>query len=141
MADPKTPATPDEPAAESTPNPYVEQPAAAPAAPAAVPGAQPYAYAPQPPKGLSITAMILGIAGAALALCYGAGFLIALAGAIVGHLASKRQPYAKPMWLTGIITGWAGVGISVLWIIGLIVTIVVFGGSMWGLSSYDYYDY
>jgi len=137
---PAAPAAP-EPTPDAQPNPYA-QPAAAPAAdPYAQP--QPYAaapaygYQPQPPKGLSITAMALGIAGAVLALCYGGGFLIALAGAIIGHLASKRQPHAKGFWLTGIITGWVGVGISVLWGIGILVTIFAFGGL--GFLGSDYY--
>ena len=68
---------------------------------------------PLPPKGLSITSMILGIAGVVLAI-FSVGFLPALAGVITGHMASKRQPYAKPFWLTGIITGYVGIVIGLL---------------------------
>ena len=133
-----------QPAAEQ-PNPYAQQPVAR-AAPVADPYAaqQPYqaapayGYQPQPPKGLSITSMILGIAGLVIALCYGSGLLIALAGAITGHMAAKRQPHAKGFWLTGIITGWVGVGVALLWIVGLIIFFVALGGAGW--SSYnDYY--
>lgn len=57
--------------------------------------------------------MVCGIAGVVLSL-FGLGLLPALAGVITGHLAQKRQPWAKAMWLTGIITGYVGVGISLL---------------------------
>lgn len=107
------------------PNPYASAPAA-PAAPAnpyaaapggpAAPGApQPYSYGPyvpQPPKGLSIASMILGIV--AVVFC-GTLFLVSVAAVVTGHIASKRQPYAKGMWLTGIIGGYAGIALGLLW--------------------------
>ena len=116
-------AAPAAPAAQPTPyaqpNPY--------AAPGAAPGApQPYSYGPyvpQPPKGLSIASMILGIAGAFLSFCYGFGFLLGVAAVITGHMATKRQPYAKGYWMTGIITGYAAIGITLLWVIGLVVLV------------------
>lgn len=116
---------------------YTAPPAApygAPAAPYSAPaapygGQQPYspgAYAaPGPAQGLSLAAMITGIAGAFLSL-FGIGFLPALAGVILGHIALKRQPYAKPFWLTGMITGYVGVGISVLWSLVWAVPLVLF---------------
>ena len=67
----------------------------APAAPAY--GAPGYAYTPPPagpPQGLSITSMILGIAGLFF------GFLVSIAAVITAHMAQKSQPYAKPFWLT-----------------------------------------
>ena len=115
--------------APAAPNPYAQAPAApnpyaqAPAAPnpyAAAPPApgapQPYAYGPyvpQPPKGLSITSLILGIVG--VVFC-GTLFLVSVAAIVTGHLAAKRQPYAKGMWLTGLITGYVGAGIGLIWI-------------------------
>ena len=57
--------------------------------------------------------MILGIGSLLLTLA-ALGFLPGLAAVITGHIAQKRQPYAKPFWLTGIITGYVGVGISLL---------------------------
>jgi hypothetical protein len=44
------------------------------------------------------------------------GFLPALGAVITGHLAARRQPYAKGFWLTGIITGYIGVGLSVIYL-------------------------
>lgn len=143
---PEPPAAPAAPAAPVTP--------AAPAAPAA-PGAaygpaaggatppppaygsptaygQP-AYAPAPAgpaQGLSITSMVLGIVGLLFSL-FGWGFLIALGAVITGHIAQKRQPYAKPFWLTGIITGYIGIGISVIWVLG-ILAFAIFAASISG---------
>ena len=128
---------------------YSAPPAApygAPAAPYGAPtapygGQQPYspgAYAaPGPAQGLSLAAMITGIAGAFLSL-FAFGFLPALAAVILGHIASKRQPYAKPFWLTGIITGYVGVGISILWSLVWIVPLilVLVGAAAAGTAGY-----
>ena len=113
------------------PNPYAQAPAA-PAAqpnPYAAPAAQPQPYAaagaapqpysygpyvPQPPKGLSITSMALGLGGLFFSF-FGFGFLIVVAAVVTGHLASKRQPYAKGFWLTGIISGYVGIGFSLIY--------------------------
>ena len=85
------------------------------------------AYVPQPAgpaQGLSITSMVLGLVGLLFSF-FGWGFLIALAAVITGHLAQRRQPWAKPMWLTGIITGYVGIGFSVLWLIILIAVFLI----------------
>jgi hypothetical protein len=42
------------------------------------------------------------------------GFLPALGAVITGHLAQKRQPHARPFWLTGLITGYIGLVIALL---------------------------
>jgi hypothetical protein len=121
------------------PNPYAQP---APAAPPANPYAhaapaqpQPYnygPYVPQPPQGLSITSMVLGIVGLLLSF-FGSGFLLNVAAVITGHLASKRQPYAKPFWLTGIITGYIGVGFALLW------GAIILGLFLLGIASSSYY--
>jgi uncharacterized protein YqgC (DUF456 family) len=97
--------------------------------PAAPPGYSPYAqtspyayYTEQAPsQGLSVTSMVLGIVGIVFSLFYGFGFLPSLAAIITGHIARKRQPHARGMSLAGIITGYVGLAIAVLWIVGLIV--------------------
>ena len=131
--------------AAAQPNPYAQadpyaQPTAAPN-PYAQPGQpQPYAYGPyvpQPPQGLSITSMVLGIVGLLFAFG-GFGLLLNIAAVITGHMASKRQVYAKGFWLTGIITGYVGLAISLL--VGLIILasilIPLFVLSNSGYSSY-----
>lgn len=132
---PPTPPTPPvnpyapQPEAYSQPNPYAaaggEQPnpyaAAGQPNPYGAGAQQPYAYgayAPQPPKGLSITSMILGIAG--IVFC-GTFALVSIAAVITGHMAARSQPYAKGMWLTGLITGYVGIAF------GLLVVLLWFG--------------
>jgi len=114
--------------------------AAAPAAPVAATVPPAYtapAYAAQPAgpvQGLSIASMVCGIAGIFLSFFW-IGFLPALAAVITGHLAQKRQPYAKPFWLTGIITGYVGIAISLVYLLFVIVIAVV------GFTSYNQYGY
>lgn len=86
---------------------------------------QPYAYAPVaagPNQTLSIIAMVAGIIGV-LGSFVGLGLLPALAGVIMGHIAQKRQPWAKAFWITALITGYVGVAISL--VSGLIVLIAL----------------
>jgi hypothetical protein len=128
---PEAPAAPSAPAAPAAP---AATPYGAPASGATVPpaygSAAAYgqaAYVPQPAgpaQGLSITSMVLGLVGLLFSL-FGWGFLIALAAVITGHLAQRRQPWAKPMWLTGIITGYVGVGFSLLWIIIVVAAVLI----------------
>jgi hypothetical protein len=94
--------------------------------PAAYPPGYAAAYygAPQPPRGLSIASMVLGIAGVFFSFGYGFGLFPSIAAVITGHIARKRQPYASGMSLAGLICGYVGLGISVLWIIGIIVFVV-----------------
>ncbi len=104
---PAIPATPTSPTQElpPAPNPY-----ASPANAAAPPAyeAFPYATAPAgPPQGLSIAAMVCGLVGL-LGSFFWIGFLPALAGVILGHLAMSRQPHAKGFSVTGLITGYVG---------------------------------
>lgn len=161
---PPVPLPPAEVAAASAVTPVEPSPAAAPAAPSApaapaAPAATPYgaptsgatvppaygsptaygqpAYVPQPAgpaQGLSITSMVLGLVGLLFSL-FGWGFLIALAAVITGHLAQRRQPWAKPMWLTGIITGYVGIGFSLLWLIIVVAAVLI---PIFFASTYSY---
>ena len=83
-----------------------------------------YYAAPQPPKGLAIASMVTGIVGVFFSFGYGFGLFPSIAAVITGHFARKRQPYARGMWLAGLICGYVGIGISVLWAIGIILFIV-----------------
>lgn len=95
-------------------------PAPAPAAvnPYAAPNpyeSYPYQVQPAgPPQGLSIAAMVCGLVGL-LGSFISFGFLPSLAGVIIGHIAMKRQPHAKAFSVTGLATGYAGIGISLIW--------------------------
>jgi hypothetical protein len=94
------------------------------------PVASPY-YAPQgaygtgqpvPPRSLSVASMVCGIAGVAMSF-FLIGFLPALAGVILGHIGRKKEPAGKAFSLTGIITGYVGLALSLL--IGLFMLAVV----------------
>ncbi len=137
-ASPAPPVEPAPPAAPvpppvATPAPAAPAsvgPAAAPVPPATpvppaygaqpYPPAQPYSYGPTaPPQGLSITSMILGISGLVL-LFFWIGLLPSIAAVITGHLAQRSQPHARGFWLTGLITGYIGVGLAVLGILAFV---------------------
>jgi hypothetical protein len=98
------------------------------------PPAQPYAPAynqagyyaqPTPPRGLAIASMVTGIVGVFFSLFEGFGFLSSLAAVITGHLARKRQPYARGMWMTGLICGYIGLAFSLIWFAVLIIVIAI----------------
>ncbi|MDP3209894.1 MAG: hypothetical protein Q8M65_12165, partial [Rhodoglobus sp.] len=43
---------------------------------------------------------------------------------VTGHMAQKSQPHAKPFWITGIITGYIGIGIGVIATIIFVIWLV-----------------
>ena len=144
---PPIPPVPNEPAASASPyappagSPAAQSPQAAPAYSSAQPTYTPNQQNPYqpgvagPPRGLSITSMVLGIVGV---LFGGFGLLISIAAVITGHMGQRRQPYAKPFWLTGIITGYFGILIGLV-VTGLFIFLIVLGVSQ-GDSGY-YTDY
>ncbi|WP_146181283.1 DUF4190 domain-containing protein [Homoserinimonas hongtaonis] len=90
------------------------------------------------PKGLSIASMVAGIGGLVLSFA-GIGILAAIAAVICGHLAQKREPYARPFWLTGLITGYVGIGLAVLFLLLLLPFVLLFfAGLGGGWDSYNY---
>ena len=128
------------PAAPYSPGAAPYSPGAAPYSPGAAPYSPGAAYPggpTGPAQGLSLAAMITGIAGAFLSL-FSVGFLPAVAAVILGHMASKRQPHAKPFWLTGIITGYVGIGISVLWTLAWVIPLIfiLIAGAAAGTAGY-----
>ena len=76
----------------------------------------PYSSSQQraPSTALSLMSMIFGIAGLALACCYGAGFLFAIAGVIMGHVSRSKHQGGRGMSTAGLITGYAGIVISMI---------------------------
>ncbi|MGV8969768.1 MAG: DUF4190 domain-containing protein [Microbacteriaceae bacterium] len=131
------------PAIPTPPVAIEPQPAAAPTVPAATSPYAPSAYPPpayapapygvaaSPPQGLSIASLVCGIGGLLLTLV-GFGFPASLAAVITGHLAAKRQPWARGMWLTGLITGYIGVALIVL---VAVAALFIFGAFLLGFSA------
>ena len=94
---------------------YTAQPAAA----------NPYSAAatgPVEPKVLSIISMVAGILGV---ISFGWFGIASIAALILGYMGKKREPAAKGFWLTGIITGWVGIGLMIL-VVGGFILITVF---------------
>ncbi|MEI2277592.1 DUF4190 domain-containing protein [Paenarthrobacter ilicis] len=76
------------------------------------PYGQPAYYAMQAePKGLSIASMCCGIA-----IFVGFGFFILpqIAAVILGHLGLKREPAGKGMAIAGLVMGYIGVALTVI---------------------------
>jgi hypothetical protein len=137
---------PPQPPFPPTPAPPIVDPyaQAAPPPPAYAPVGYPPAYqgayyaAPQPPKGLAIASLITGIAGAFFSLFYGFGLFPSIAAVITGHIARKRQPYARGLWLAGLITGYVGIAICLLWI-ALAIFVFAYFASHHGIDSGNYH--
>ena len=45
---------------------------------------------------------------------FGSGVLFSIAGVVLGHVGQKRERHARGFWLTGLITGYVGIGLSLL---------------------------
>jgi hypothetical protein len=112
---------------------YVAQPGQ----PYAPPYTAGYYAPPQAPRGLAIASMVTGIVGVFFALIEGIGFLPSLAAVITGHIARKRQPEARGMWMTGLICGYIGLGISLIWIVVLIGIFVIAVASVGPGGGFD----
>lgn len=82
------------------------------------PPAAPYNAGPAKPSTvLSLLSMIGGIVGLVLSCCFGAGFLFAVAGIVLGFLGKKKEN-ARGMAMTGLITGFIGAGLAIImWIL------------------------
>ena len=133
MTDPDNGAVPPVP----PPAGSVTPPPSAPAPPPA-PGYTPptTAYAPAesfaPKKTLSLIGMIAGIVGV---VAFGWFIPASIAANVLGSMGKKREGLpAKGFWLTAIITGWVGVGLSVLIVGGTILIFVLTAAA--GLQSY-----
>lgn len=98
--------------------------------PPPAPGA--YAYPPPPgypvrPKanGLALTSMILGILGITVGLCLIAFPVMPILAVVFGHIGlsqiRKTGAPGRGFAITGLVTGYIGIALSLLWLIGLII--------------------
>ncbi|WP_166877210.1 DUF4190 domain-containing protein [Salinibacterium sp. ZJ450] len=81
------------------------------------------------PQTLSLVSMIAGIAGIIFSWVPILGFLASVAAVITGHMAQGREPQAKPFWLTGLITGYVGI------LMGLLFTFLLLILPIWIFST------
>lgn len=97
------------------------------------PGQPPYGGArPAAVQTLSITSMVTGIAGIVFCWVPVLGLLAAIAAIVTGHMAQRREPAAKPFWLTGIITGYVGLALNL--ILGALFLFLLFV-PLWALEN------
>jgi hypothetical protein len=80
---------------------------------------------------LSIISLITGILSVVSSFFY-VGFLFGLAGVILGFLGRRKEPAAKGLWLTGIITGFVGIAVTVIWTIFIIIVLAAVHSSNLG---------
>jgi hypothetical protein len=141
---PSTPPAYTPPSEQSTPSygapSYQQAPPANPYAQApngSAPYGQPYSPVASAPKTLSLIGMIAGIVGVVVSLASGGfGLIFSIGAVVLGFLGKKREPAAKGFWLTAIITGFAGILISIIWGIVLVLIFVAAASSASDYSTY-----
>lgn len=79
-------------------------------------------FAPVPPRGLSITAMVLGIVG--LVGSFIGGGLLSIGAVIFGHIGLRKEPAGRGMAIAGLVTGYIGVGLGLIFLIFIVGSIV-----------------
>lgn len=87
------------------------------------PPPQGVAYAAAPRRGLSITAMVLGIVGI-VGMIYG-GFMLSIGAIIFGHIGRKKEPAGRGMALAGLVTGYIGAGCSIAFALIFVLVFIV----------------
>lgn len=130
---------PPEDSASNAPGGPPEPVPTAPVPPAPVPPAPPgYPYAPPPgfppaapypvrPKtnGLALASMILGILGITIGLCLLFFPVMPILAVVFGHIGlgqiRKTGGAGRGYAIAGLVTGYIGIGLAVLWLIGTII--------------------
>ena len=88
------------------------------------PSSTPYTSAPEPVRSpvLSILSLVFGILGILGSFfLFGVGIVPGIAAIVLGVLGRRKEPAAKGLWLTGLITGIVAVVIGLIVLIGVIV--------------------
>ena len=96
--------------------------------PPPAPGAYAYAQPPASPakaNGLALASMILGILGVTIGLCLIAFPVMPILAVVFGHIGlsqiRKTGAPGRGFAITGLVTGYIGIALAVLWLIGLII--------------------
>jgi hypothetical protein len=106
--------------------PYGLAPAPVPPAPAAVAWAQPV-YAAAPPKGMSLTSMILGL----VSVFFFWTFLCPLIGLVFGIVGFRKEPAGRGFAITGLVLN----GLLLLIPVAFVLSIIVAGGTLFGIAA------
>ena len=98
----------------------------------AQPAYQPPVVAYVPADSLAVASLILGIFGLVSMCCYWIGFPFSIAAIICGHMAKRRlsdpiQSNNRSMALIGLITGYVGFGIVMIFIAILLLSAIADG--------------
>lgn len=92
---------------------------------------QPTPAAAGPKQTLSLTSFITGLASVVFSWIPVLGFLAALAAIIIGFMGKSKEPGApKWMWMVGIIAGFVGVLLGIVFIFTVIVLPLMFVASI-----------
>lgn len=86
------------------------------------------AYAAPPPRGFSITSMVLGL----VSIFFGFTFLVPIGAVIFGIIGLKREPAGKGMAITGIVIGAA---FMLLWVALGALVFSIFGAILGGVAT------
>ncbi|MBD8517815.1 DUF4190 domain-containing protein [Plantibacter sp. CFBP 8804] len=107
------------------PQQYGMQPYAQPYAPVYP---APYPYPASPPKGLSISSMVIGL----VSLFFGFTFVLPVVGFVLGLMGLRREPAGRAMAITGVVLN----GLFLLvWAALVLLWVFVIGGLLAGVGG------
>lgn len=107
------------------PQQYAMQPYAQPYAPVYP---APYPYPASPPKGLSISSMVIGL----VSLFFGFTFVLPVVGFVLGLMGLRREPAGRAMAITGVVLN----GLFLLvWAALVLLWVFVIGGLLAGVGG------
>lgn len=88
------------------------------------PAVAPHPAAPATAQTLSVLGLVFGVVGV-LASFAAVGLVFALVGVILSNLGLRREPAGRSMAIAGLACGYIGLGISVIWGIILLASLLV----------------
>jgi hypothetical protein len=66
-------------------------------------------------------------------VAWGLGFLFAVAAVVLGFIGRRREPQAKGFWLTGIILGFVGIVIAIVFWISIAIFFATFSTGFYNM--------
>ncbi|WP_285026658.1 DUF4190 domain-containing protein [Plantibacter sp. ME-Dv--P-122b] len=92
------------------------------------PAPYPYPYPASPPKGLSISSMVIGL----VSLFFGFTFVLPIVGFVLGLMGLRREPAGRAMAITGVVLN----GLFLLvWAALVLLWVFVIGGLLAGVGG------